>query len=248
MVYLNFLQHDRFPVTVAQHGAPPGRADVADPVGVLAEHGNQVPAVVVVGDDRRKRDRSAGAAPGDLNHDQPPGPGAGRGQPGPAARSGPWPGGSHACGGTATAVPCPRTPPITPQPGQHRHPPAPDPPAPGAKVPPAGSLLPKRPLHHDAVNEYHSAAVRSPRAAPLMKGARARASKWPVTPPIEAKKRSDHMAERTPRTGNLRHLQLALSRMDWLLMTAQPGLSVVCVEHSGDRRCCGCAAPESRCS
>ena len=31
------------------------------------------------------------------------------------------------------------------------------------------------------------------------------------------------------------HLQLALSRMDWFRMTAQPGSCVVCVEHPDDR-------------
>src|SRR5512142_2105622 len=52
-LYVNFLQCDRFPATVTQHSTPPGRAHVAYPVGVLTEHGNQVPAVAVVGDDRR---------------------------------------------------------------------------------------------------------------------------------------------------------------------------------------------------
>ena len=73
-------KYDRFAVPVAQRGGPPGRADVADPAGTLTEHGHQVPFVAVVGDDRRKRDRPAAPASGDLHHDQPS-------RPGPAAAS-----------------------------------------------------------------------------------------------------------------------------------------------------------------
>jgi glycine/D-amino acid oxidase-like deaminating enzyme len=80
--YLHFLQGDLFPAAVTQYGLPPGCAHVADPVRIVTEHGNQVPAIVIVGDDRGKRDRLAATASGDLHRDQPFRPDAGRGQPG----------------------------------------------------------------------------------------------------------------------------------------------------------------------
>jgi hypothetical protein len=80
-VYVNFLQCDRFPDTVTEHGTPCGRPYIAYPVGVLTEHGNQVPAAVVVGDDGRERDRLARATPGDFDRDKPARPGTGRREP-----------------------------------------------------------------------------------------------------------------------------------------------------------------------
>ena len=47
----DFPEHDWFPAAVTQHGTPAGRAYVADPAGVLTEHGHQVPPALIVGDD-----------------------------------------------------------------------------------------------------------------------------------------------------------------------------------------------------
>src|SRR5262249_62088349 len=67
----------------------------------------------------------------------------------------------------------------------------------GADDPSCGFFTPKRAVPPNRTRQYPH-TLTSPRAAPPMKDARARASKGPVPPPIEPNG-SDRTAERTPR-------------------------------------------------
>jgi hypothetical protein len=71
---VDLIEADRSAVASLQHGGTLRGADVADPSGALAQHGDEVPLTLEVGDHDRERDRATRPSSYDFQRRQLRGP------------------------------------------------------------------------------------------------------------------------------------------------------------------------------